>query len=75
MQAVTQELAGERVDIVLWSHDPAQFVIGALAPAEVSSIIVDEDKHSMDVVVDEENLAIAIGRSGDRKSTRLNSSH
>jgi N utilization substance protein A len=64
VQAVTQELAGERVDIVLWSSDPAQFVIGALAPAEVSSIIVDEDKHSMDVVVDEENLAIAIGRSG-----------
>src|SRR2546427_169566 len=51
-------------DIVLWSEDPAQFVIGALAPAEVSSILVDEDKHSMDVVVDEENLAIAIGRSG-----------
>jgi len=49
---------------VLWSQDPAQFVIGALAPAEVSSILVDEDKHSMDVVVDEENLAIAIGRSG-----------
>jgi transcription termination/antitermination protein NusA len=64
VQAVTQELAGERVDIVLWSQDPAQFVIGALAPAEVSSILVDEDKHSMDVVVDEENLAIAIGRSG-----------
>jgi transcription termination/antitermination protein NusA len=64
VQAVTQELAGERVDIVLWSADPAQFVIGALAPAEVSSILVDEDKHSMDVVVDEENLAIAIGRSG-----------
>jgi N utilization substance protein A len=49
---------------VLWSADPAQFVIGALAPAEVSSILVDEEKHSMDVVVDEENLAIAIGRSG-----------
>lgn len=64
VQAVTQELAGERVDIVLWSADPAQLVIGALAPAEVSSIVVDEDKHSMDVVVDEENLAIAIGRSG-----------
>src|SRR6266705_2111870 len=64
VQAVTQELAGERVDIVLWSEDTAQFVIGALAPAEVSSILVDEDKHSMDVVVDEENLAIAIGRSG-----------
>jgi len=64
VQAVTQELAGERVDIVLWNIDPAQFVIGALSPAEVSSILVDEDKHSMDVVVDEENLAIAIGRSG-----------
>jgi N utilization substance protein A len=64
VQAVTQELGGERVDIVLWSADPAQFVIGALAPADVSSIVVDEDKHSMDVVVDEENLAIAIGRSG-----------
>jgi N utilization substance protein A len=64
VQAVTQELAGERVDIVLWSADPATFVIGALAPAEVSSILVDEEKHAMDVVVDEENLAIAIGRSG-----------
>jgi len=62
--AVTNELAGERVDIVLWSQDPAQFVIGALAPAEVSSIVVDEEKHSMDVVVDEANLAIAIGRGG-----------
>jgi len=64
VQAVTQELAGERVDIVLWSADPAQFVIGALAPAEVLSIVVDEEKHAMDVVVDEENLAIAIGRAG-----------
>jgi N utilization substance protein A len=64
VQAVTQELAGERVDIVLWSADPAQFVIGALAPADVVSIVVDEEKHGMDVVVDEENLAIAIGRSG-----------
>ena len=62
--AATNELAGERVDIVLWSADPAQFVIGALAPADVSSIVVDEEKHSMDVVVDEDNLAIAIGRSG-----------
>ena len=61
---MTNELAGERVDIVLWSADPAQFVIGALAPADVSSIVVDEEKHSMDVVVDEDNLAIAIGRSG-----------
>lgn len=64
VQAVTGELGGERVDIVLWSEDPAQFVIGALAPANVSSIMVDEEKHGMDVVVDEENLAIAIGRSG-----------
>jgi transcription termination/antitermination protein NusA len=64
VQAVTQELAGERVDIVLWSEDPAQFVIGALAPANVSSILVDEEKHSMDVVVDEENLALAIGTGG-----------
>ncbi len=62
--AVTNELAGERVDIVLWSADPAQFVVGALAPAEITSVVVDEDKHSMDVVVDEANLAIAIGRGG-----------
>lgn len=64
VQAVTSELAGERVDIILWNPDPAQFVINALAPAEVSSIVVDEEKHSMDIVVDEENLAQAIGRSG-----------
>ena len=64
VNAVTNELAGERVDIVLWSEDPAQFVIGALAPANVSSIVVDEEKHSMDVVVDDENLAMAIGRGG-----------
>src|SRR6185295_279902 len=62
--AVTNELAGERVDIILFSEDPAKFVINALAPAEISSIVVDEEKHAMDVVVDEENLAIAIGRSG-----------
>ena len=64
VQAVTSELAGERVDIVLWSMEPAQFVINAMAPAEVSSIVVDEDAHSMDVVVDEEQLAQAIGRNG-----------
>ena len=62
--AVTNELAGERVDIVLWSADPAQFVVGALAPAEVMSVVVDEEKNSMDVVVDEANLAVAIGRGG-----------
>lgn len=64
VQGVTNELAGERVDIILWAEDPATFVINALAPAEVSSIVVDEDKHSMDVVVEEDNLAQAIGRGG-----------
>ncbi len=64
VQAVTGELAGERVDIVLWSMEPAQFVINAMSPAEVSSIVLDEDAHSMDVVVDEEQLALAIGRNG-----------
>ena len=68
VQAVTGELGGERVDIVLWSDDPAQFVIGALAPANVSSIMVDEEKHAMDVVVDEENLAIAIGAGGPERA-------
>ena len=64
VQAVTGELAGERVDIVLWSIEPAQFVINAMAPAEVTSIVVDEDKHSMDLAVSEEQLAQAIGRGG-----------
>jgi N utilization substance protein A len=64
VQAVTQELAGERVDIILWSAEPAQFVINALAPAEVSSIVVDEEHHSMDVVVAEDQQAIAIGKGG-----------
>jgi len=64
VQAVTGELAGERVDIVLWSMEPAQFVINAMSPAEVSSIVVDEDAHSMDVVVEEDQLAQAIGRNG-----------
>ncbi|MFO1385157.1 MAG: transcription termination factor NusA [Chitinivorax sp.] len=64
VQAVTTELGGERVDIILWSQDPAQFVINALAPADVSSIVIDEESHSMDVVVDEEQLAQAIGRGG-----------
>lgn len=62
--AVRNELGGEQVDIVLWSEDPAEFVIGALAPANVQSILVDEDKHAMDVVVDEENLPKAIGSRG-----------
>ena len=62
--AVRNELGGEQVDIVLWAEDPAEFVIGALAPASVESIVVDEDKHAMDVVVDEENLPKAIGARG-----------
>ena len=62
--SVTNELAGERVDIILWSPDPAQFVINALAPAEVSRIVVDEDKHSIDVVVEEDMLGKAIGSNG-----------
>ncbi|MFA6016384.1 MAG: transcription termination factor NusA [Gallionellaceae bacterium] len=64
VQAVTNELAGERVDIILWSEDPATSVINALAPAEVTSVVVDEERHCMDVVVEEENLAQAIGRGG-----------
>jgi N utilization substance protein A len=63
VQAVSNELNGERVDIVLWSDNPAQFVINAMAPAEVQSIIVDEDKHSMDLAVAEDKLAQAIGRA------------
>ncbi|MDR3054630.1 MAG: transcription termination factor NusA [Zoogloeaceae bacterium] len=64
VMAVRNEIAEEPIDIVLWSADPAQFVIGALAPAEVSSIVVDEEKHAMDVVVEEANLAAAIGKGG-----------
>jgi N utilization substance protein A len=64
VQAVTNELSGERVDIVLWSEDDAQFVINSLAPSEVLKISVDEEEHSMDIVVDENNLAQAIGRGG-----------
>ena len=62
--AVRNELGGEQVDIVLWAEDPAEFVIGALAPAHIESILVDEDKHAMDVVVDAENLPKAIGARG-----------
>ena len=64
VQAVSNELGGERVDIILWDENPAQFVINAMAPAEVVSILVDEDAHSMDVAVSEENLSDAIGRGG-----------
>lgn len=62
--AVRNEIGGEAVDIVLWSEDPAQFVIGALAPAQVQSIVVDEEKHAMDIAVAEEKLSQAIGRGG-----------
>lgn len=64
VQSVSNELGGERVDIILWSDNPAQFVINALAPAEVASIVVDEELHSMDVIVDERQLSQAIGRGG-----------
>ena len=64
VQAVSGELGGERVDIVLWDDNPAQFVINAMAPAEVASIIVDEDSRTMDIAVAEDNLAQAIGRGG-----------
>ena len=64
VNAVTNELGGERIDIVLWNEDPAQFVVGALEPAKVRSIVMHEDTHTMEVVVDEDNLAVAIGRAG-----------
>lgn len=64
VQAVSGELGGERVDIVLWDENPAQFVINAMAPAEVAAIVVDEDNRTMDVAVEADNLAQAIGRSG-----------
>ncbi len=64
VQAVSNELAGERVDIILWDDNPAQFVINAMAPAEVHSIVVDEDSKSMDIAVEEDNLSQAIGRGG-----------
>jgi len=64
VQAVSNELAGERVDIILWDDNPAQFIINAMSPAEVASIVVDEDAHSMDISVKEENLSQAIGSGG-----------
>jgi N utilization substance protein A len=64
VQAVTGELSNERVDIVLWDDNPAQLVINAMSPAEVISIVVDEDRHCMDVAVSDDNLAQAIGRNG-----------
>ncbi len=64
VQAVSNELAGERVDIILWNENPAQFVVNAMSPAEVVSIVVDEDSHSMDIAVEEDKLSQAIGRGG-----------
>lgn len=64
VQAVSGELAGERIDIVLWDDNPAQLTINAMAPAEVASIVLDEETHAMDIAVTEDNLAQAIGRGG-----------
>ena len=64
VNAVSNELSGERIDVVLWSPETAQFVINALSPAEVTRIVIDEDKHAVDVVVAEDQLALAIGRGG-----------
>jgi len=64
VQAVSNELNGERVDVILWDEDVAQFAINAMAPAEVSSIVIDEDKNTMDIAVEEDQLALAIGRGG-----------
>jgi N utilization substance protein A len=71
VQVVSNELANERIDIILWDDNPAQLVINSMSPAEVASIVVDEDSHTMDVAVEEENLAQAIGRNG--QNVRLSS--
>ncbi|MEC9191166.1 MAG: transcription termination/antitermination protein NusA, partial [Pseudomonadota bacterium] len=71
VQVVSNELANERIDIILWDDNPAQLVINSMAPAEVASIIVDEDNHTMDIAVEEDNLAQAIGRGG--QNVRLSS--
>ncbi len=64
VQVVTNELAGEKVDVILWNENEAQFVINSMAPAKIESIVLDEDKHSMDLAVQEDNLSLAIGRGG-----------
>jgi N utilization substance protein A len=71
VQVVSNELANERIDIILWDDNPAQLVINSMAPAEVASIIVEEDSHTMDIAVEEDNLAQAIGRNG--QNVRLSS--
>ena len=69
VQAVSTELGGERIDIVLWDDNPAQFVINAMAPADVASIVVDEDKHTMDIAVEAGMLAQAIGRKWSERAS------
>lgn len=64
VQSVSNELAGERIDVIVWDPNPAQFVINAMSPAEVLSIVVDEDRQSMDIAVAEDKLSLAIGRGG-----------
>ncbi|WWO97293.1 MAG: transcription termination factor NusA [Candidatus Dasytiphilus stammeri] len=64
VQAISNELAGERIDVLLWDENPVQFVINAMAPAEVNTIVVDEDQHTMDVAIDNNSLAVAIGKNG-----------
>lgn len=71
VQVVSNELANERIDIILWDDNPAQLVINSMSPAEVASIVVDEDSHTMDIAVEEDNLAQAIGRNG--QNVRLSS--
>tara|TARA_Y100000994_G_C15690561_1_gene441393 strand:- start:1628 stop:2497 length:870 start_codon:yes stop_codon:yes gene_type:complete len=71
VQVVSNELANERIDIILWDDNPAQLVINSMSPAEVASIVMDEDSHTMDIAVEEENLAQAIGRNG--QNVRLSS--
>ena len=73
VQAVVQELRGEKIDIVQWTHDPAEYVCRALAPAKVSKIIIDEDEHAMEVIVPDDQLSLAIGKKGQnvRLASRL----
>jgi len=72
VQAVVQELQGERIDIIPWSSEAATFIVNALAPAEVSKVVLDEDTHRVEVVVPDEQLSLAIGRRG--QNVRLASS-
>ena len=72
VQAVVGELQGEKIDIIPWSHDPATFVVNALAPAEVTKVVLDEEMRRIEVVVPDDQLALAIGRRG--QNVRLASS-